>query len=487
MTSRFPAASVAPKPGGTAPGGTVVPLHKPAGAAPSLSGAPGAGLGPEPHTLLAERVVIAEALVTPVSLATTSWLKPEFFYAPRNAQAWEAILALAAGGTPGDLGDVALWLQTHKGWKGADGLKYLSNIADGEAYTNDVGVHANRIHDLWRLRELIRAARAIAIEGLDRAEDPDAAIREAEGAIRAVVETAREREQGSSLAEVARARIEQLKALAAGEDTSGGRVSTGFRALDRSTGGYGPGELWILGGITGTGKTALSLGLAANVAFGQDLGVAVFSFEMQKHELAERLLSAESGVPAAVIKEGHLREDEVLALEETEFRFRRLSVLLDDDGDLTVFDLAQRAQAYADRLKGQGKRLALVVVDYLQIVRERGVKGRTREQEVAEISGELKRLAKRLNCTVLALSQLNGEFEKESRPPRSGDLRESKKIAQDADLVGILWRSKETPRGAIDLRITKQRKGKAAIDVTLGWRPEHTRFCDFERGHGGMG
>lgn len=472
----FPGANIAPPRGRT-------PAPEPS--RPTAPAAPPARPAPQRqphHSQLAEHVVAGMGLVQADVLTRFGWLQPDHFHTPMR-HVWRAMLDLLAEGVQPGIHDVSLRLQVTGHLETVGGpaaVRRLSVLKPEDVACLDT--HAGRIFDLWRLRQLEAAAEQILTACHGLAEDPGSTIADADRAVRRVSEASRRVAHGASIGEAARQRIEQLQAFLQGKATTGSRHSTGFACLNEASSGFGDGELWVLGGRPGLGKTSLALALAVNVAAGSDEGVLFFSLEMGRHDLVERSLSSESGVSLGHIINNTLADEEFFALSDAAERFKSWPVHFDDDAYVTVADIAARAQAEADRLRGIGKPLRLIVVDYLQLVKERAVKGRNREQEVAEISRELKRLAKKLGCTVLALSQLNREGEKEVRLPRSSDLRDSGQIEQDADWIGILYRDKETPRGATCLRICKQRKGPAPMRAVFGWRGECTRFSDYEYG-----
>ena len=186
------------------------------------------------------------------------------------------------------------------------------------------------------------------------------------------------------------------------------------------------------------------------------------------------MLASESGVNV----EGTLDADQVKALHDAAARVKRLPVLIDDTPGLLLEELLRRAKRMAARLSVAGKKLGLLVVDYLQIVNVPDVAGRKKVEKIADISRALKVLAREMDCVVLALVQLSRESENEKRRPRMTDLRDSGHLEQDADWVGILWQARNTESWQTELAICKQRTGQKTADITLGWQGHLTRFSD---------
>jgi replicative DNA helicase len=290
-----------------------------------------------------------------------------------------------------------------------------------------------------------------------------------------------------------------------GEGITG--IPTGFTGVDRKVAGLHNGDLYIVAARPGMGKTAFVLNVALNVAIPRRIataepddpygageveqpgyGVAFFSLEMPREQLASRLLASEARVDASRIRSGQVRNDDWNKLTDAAARIGRLPVWLDDTPALTLLDLrakVRRLQADIARGSGDGppaERLGLVVIDYLQLMQGRRDAG-SREQEISELSRGLKQLAKEMQVPVIALSQLNRSVEtrttKDKRPQLS-DLRESGAIEQDADTIFFIYRDDyyfpESPdRGVAEIIIAKQRNGPTG-KVKVRFSPEFTRF-----------
>jgi replicative DNA helicase len=254
-------------------------------------------------------------------------------------------------------------------------------------------------------------------------------------------------------------------------------VTTGYADLDRQTAGLQPSDLIIIAARPSMGKTAFVLNIAANAALRGGTGVAVFSLEMSKEQLALRMLCAEARVDLARVRTGHLAPGELGELAQAAHVLISTPVYIDDTPAITVLELRAKARRLS---RDPQAKLGLVVVDYLQLMRSSEGKD-SREQEISEISRSLKALAKELHVPVIALSQLNRQVENRTPPvPRLSDLRESGAIEQDADVIMFIYRDEaynedSERKGLADIIIAKQRNGPVG-KVELAFLREYTRF-----------
>lgn len=427
------------------------------------------------HADLSERVVLCACLSDASLIAELDSLAPQHFFLAHRAHVWAALQALqaaASGPLPAlpCLVDVAQQLQRVGRLADVGGTSALARLVDQAPDVLDLQAHVEAIHAAHHQRQIAAWAASLSATARTTPPAPDALLESAASALAGLQAQARTGQPpGVLLGEAASAWVASLDA----PEPVSPVLSTGFRALDGLAGGMGRGNLWILGGRPGMGKTALAQCIALNVAWQQE-SAAFFSLEMSRAELSARSLASESGVPST----GPLPPDARAALREAADRIRRLPLWIDDTPGLQLAELQRRARALAARSRAKGRRLALIVVDYLQLLSVPHIAGRKRSDEIAEVSTSLKALARQLDCAVLALAQLNRESERDSRRPRMTDLRDCGQIEQDADWVGILWRRKETPAWQADLAICKQRKGPKSEDIVLGWQPELTRFDD---------
>lgn len=433
------------------------------------------------NAVFAEQVILGGVMLE-ASLATSlDWLLPEHFFLKAHGHIWHAIqtlVAAASGPLPADpwATDIVRELIRAGRYEDAGGLAAITRLVDLVPEVLDYEKYAEDIYQAWHQRQLELFAVKLAASARHSAIAPDALILDAERGFAALQSLARAPDaQGTSIGKIANSFVTDLDAQQRGEGNVLALYPTGFTEVDRlAKGGAAGGELWVLGGRPGLGKTSLAMNICANMAFDQN-GCLVFSLEMDRTQLAKRVLSSESGVEFA---EGDLPPEQVQALYEAAERIRRLPVIIDDTPSLTIDEIEQRAKRKAMQFAAKGKDLRLIVVDYIQIVSIATVPGRNRREEIREISRRLKMLARNLNCTVVALAQLNRSGEQEQRRPRATDIAECDNIARDADWIGILWRQKNTPEWVTDLAICKQRRGQAEADIKLSWQAQVTRFGD---------
>lgn len=430
------------------------------------------------NAVCAEQVVIA-AVIECASLAhDLDWLAQEHFFLGAHARLWGAIQRLASA-APAPLPsepwhcDVAAELERQGHLREVGGIAGIITLVNSTPAVLDVPAQADLVLDAWRQRQIERQVSAAALAARRGDADADTLLADLEGQLLAL--QAHSRRPGPAVTVGAAADL-ALAQLAPGAP-SAPLTPTGFASVDRlAGGGMAPGDLWILGGRPGLGKTALASAVATNVGFDGG-GALIFSLEMRAAEIGARLLACETGLPTgATLTPGDRAE-----LAAAVARLRTLPVEIDDDAALTIEALCARAKRAARRLAAAGTPLRLVVVDYLQILGAAPVPGKSRREEIRDISRRLKVLARELGVAVLALAQLNRAGEAEQRRPKATDIAECDQLARDADWLGILWRDKDASPLQTDLAICKQRRGRAEADVRLGWHPEITRFVD----HGG--
>jgi replicative DNA helicase len=266
-------------------------------------------------------------------------------------------------------------------------------------------------------------------------------------------------------------------------------IPTGFRDLDKLTGGLQPGELIVIAARPSMGKTALALNLARNASLDHHRKVAVFSLEMTTRALILRMLSSEARVDMSTLRGGYLAMHDFTKLTEAGDRLSRASVWIDDSGEASILEMKAKSRRLA-----ADQDLDLVIVDYLQLARSEKRTER-KDLEIAEVSRGLKALAKELDIPVIALSQLNRGPEQrdpDKRRPMMGDLRESGAIEQDADVVAFIYRDevynrdREENRGIAELIIEKQRNGPTGT-IKLHFEARYARFDDLANYEGEVG
>lgn len=451
-----------------------------------------------PHDLDAEAAVLSAILLSREALdRVLEILRPEHFYSDANGRIYEASTQLAVAGTPIDIVSVASWLRDREWLAQIGGASYLAQLADATPAVAHVGAHAAVVYEKWRLRQLIATCQRVAAEGYGDVGGVQEFI---DGTEQAIYQLARTATKNSALPlnQVLRAAFQQITAAAERGDRITG-ISTGYERLDAKTAGLHAGDLTIVAARPGMGKTSFVLNLAVNVAsprtvnvpgpgeahHGVDrqepgFGVAVFSLEMPREQLAVRMVCSEGRVDVGKVRQGHLQPDDWRRLTEAASFLSQLPVWVDDTPAISLLELrakVRRIQAEYNREATENapeRKMGLVVIDYLQLMKGRdGVN--SREQEISEISRGLKQLAKELAVPVIALSQLNRSVEtrttKDKRPQLS-DLRESGAIEQDADTIIFIYRDEyynpETTnaKNIAELIISKQRNGPTGKVLT---------------------
>lgn len=447
----------------------------------------------------AEAAVLSSILLSSEAFDTVQEiLSPDYFYVDANRRVFEAVLDLADKSKAIDVVSVAGYLRDRGRLDQVGGTPYLAHLVDATPAVAHVDAHARTIREKWRLRSLIATCQRFAAEGYGDCGEVQEFIDSAE---QAIFELARVKTE-SDIVPVKDAIQQAFHVLTAARQRGGGVTgfSTGFTELDRRTSGLHKGDLYIVAGRPGMGKTSFVLNVAANVAAPKHLpsgqpgvpplevsgdGVAFFSLEMPREQLASRMLASEARVDMSSLRSGQVGAEDWNKLTEAAARMGRLPLWLDDTPAISLLDLRakiRRLQAELRRYPEGPKELGLVAIDYLQLMS--GRKGvASREQEISEISRGLKQLAKEMQVPVIALSQLNRSVEtratKDKRPQLS-DLRESGAIEQDADAIMFIYRDEyyfeDSPsKGQAEVIVAKQRNGPTGT-VNVKFTQQFTRF-----------
>lgn len=461
-----------------------------------------------PHDLDAEAAVLSAIMVDPLALdRVLEFLKPDHFYSEAHRRVYEACTTLRAEGKPVDLIQVGSWLKSRERIEQVGGMAYLTELLNVAPAVANVAAYGRVIHEKARVRSLIAVCQRVAAEGYIDYGEAQQFIDSAE---QSVYEIARTPESSSTerLLDVMKKAFKALnEAVSRGDRITG--VATGFDRYDRMTAGLHDGDLTIVAARPGMGKTSLVLNMACNVASPKrresdanpgeaweepGRGVCVFSLEMPREQLANRMVCSEARVDVSKIRTGFLSPADWSKLTQAASFLGSLPIWLDDSPGLSILELrakVRRLQAEYDRVDDEGRktqRIGLVIVDYLQLMRGRdGVT--SREQEISEISRGLKALSKELKVPVIALSQLNRAVEtrgEKSKRPQLSDLRESGAIEQDADNICFIYRddyyNQDTAdRNIAELIIAKQRNGPTGT-VKVRFDREYTRFDNLAEG-----
>ncbi len=435
---------------------------------------------PLPSSEESERVILGAILLDNKVIAeAVEHLKPEDFYSPLNRRVFAAMIALFEKQRQIDPILIGEELKKEGSLESIGGTSTITNLTFGLPHFANVAEYIKVVRDKSVVRNLIRTCNAITGEALAEEDDAENILDHAEQQIFAIAE-ARTRASFSRIGPVADRVIARVKEHAEKGGSAGiTGLSTGYYELDEITSGLQRTDLIIVAARPSMGKTALCLNLAQNAALNSDAVVAVFSLEMSKEQLVTRMLSSEARVNAHRFRTGHLMTKEWEKLAEAIGVLSDARLFIDDTPGISVLEMRAKCR----RLAAEQKGLDLVVVDYLQLM-SGGKRTESRQQEVSQISRELKALAKELDVPVVALSQLSRAPEARNPPkPLMSDLRESGSIEQDADVVAFIYREDyynetEENKGLAELIISKQRNGPTGT-VRLAFLKEFTRFENY--------
>lgn len=401
----------------------------------------------------------------------SEFLRPEHFYNRNYGLIYESMMELYESRSPIDMVTVAGKLKEKKLLKTIGGKAFLSKLAAEVPTSANVESYGRIIKALSAKRELITAAGRIAEKAFDEAIPADELLDMAEQEVYALSQR-HMKSVPSSIREVLTASFDRLDELQ--KRGSGLRgLPTGFKQMDSMLAGMQDSNLLILAARPGVGKTAFLLNIARHVAVEEKLPTVIFSLEMSKEELVDRLLVRQGLIDAWKLKTGQLSDDDFTSLSEAMGILAEAPLYIDDTPGLTVTELRTKAR----RLQSD-KGIKFVVVDYLQLMH--GYTRDNRVQEVSEISQGLKNLARELKVPVIAAAQLNRQMESRGGKPRLSDLRESGSIEQDADVVMFLHREDEEVKEIVTCAIEKHRNGPTG-QFNLYFNGKQVSFFDVEK------
>jgi replicative DNA helicase len=439
-----------------------------------------------PNDLGAERAVLGGILLENDALNTVLEipLATEDFYSDAHARIFEAMAALFRAGEPVDTVTLRERLSTANKLHAVGGDEYLFSLTNTIPTVANIESHAKIVREKAVIRRMIVACHETAASGYGDYGSMEEFLDQAERSIFNIAKH-RLRSPYEHITDVVVRSFEAITRAAELKQHITG-LPTGFDRLDKMTAGMHPGDLIIIAGRPGMGKTAFALNVALNACRMRKKPAVVFSLEMPKEQLANRLLCSEARVDAGKLRTGYLGRDDWPKLTAAAGTLSDLPLWLDDTPGITLMEVRAKTR----RLKAEHG-LGLIVIDYLQLMRA-GIKTDSREQEISEISRSLKGMAKELELPVIALSQLNRGVEsrgnKDKRPQLS-DLRESGAIEQDADTIMFIYRDEvynpeSTEKNVAEIIVGKQRAGPTGTIKCLFLR-EYTRFENMDDQHGG--
>jgi replicative DNA helicase len=431
-----------------------------------------------PHNIEAEQAVLGAVFLDPDALYKVMELvKPQDFYKTSHQRIFQVMVDLSGSGEPIDIVMVTAELNKRKWLEEVGGVSYLSDLANAVPTAANVEYYARIIEEKAILRRLIKTATQIVTSGYTSDEDVERILSEAEKSILEIRDE-RSRDGFTHIKEILRDAYERIEMLHnSGKEVTG--IPSGYRDLDTLTSGFQPSDLVIVAARPSVGKTAFALNVAQNVAVRSGETVAIFSLEMSATQLVQRMLCAEGNIDANRMRTGRFRDEDWEKLTMAIASLSQAQLFIDDTPGIHI----NQIRAKARRLKAEHG-LGLVVIDYLQLIQ--GHFRESRQQEISAISRSLKAMARELNCTVLALSQLSRAVEqRQDKRPMLSDLRESGSIEQDADLVAFLYREdyydRDTEnRNIVEIIVAKQRNGPVG-KVELAFLKEYNKFVNLSR------
>ena len=437
-----------------------------------------------PNNLEAEESVLGSCFLSKYALQKAcETLTEESFYSEKNAKIFASMSSLLESKTPIDITTVTSDLKNKKILSEVGGVEYLTDILNFVPTATNIDYYIKSVEDTAVLRKLIETATEIASDGYETDEDVNETLDNAEKKILSIVKT-RKSSEFKSIKEVlikTEADLEKLSETK-GEITG---LATGWYDFDKLTSGLHENEFIIIAARPAMGKTAFALNLATHVAMNNKKSVALFNLEMGAEQLALRILSSLGQIEGYKMRTGHLLNEDWKRLNEATSQLSDTNLFIDDTPGITIGEIRAKCRRLASSEKG----LALVIIDYLQLISGGKNYGVNRQQEVSDISRSLKTLAMELHVPVIALAQLSRGVEaREDKRPIMSDLRESGSIEQDADIVSFLYRDdyynkearREDDASISEFIIAKHRNGPTAT-IELLFKKNTSTFLSLKK------
>jgi replicative DNA helicase len=438
-----------------------------------------------PQAIDAEAAVLGAMLLDPDTVPKAIQYIDEYcFYLQSHRKVFKAIVALFEKNKPADIVTVEQELSRMKELENVGGKEFLVSLLETVLTTAHIEEHAKLVLEKAVQRRLIQAASQIVQESFDDSKSADSMLDRAEQLIFDIKERSI-RKGFTPLKELLHITVKTIEDLHEKKRLITG-IETGYYELDERTCGFQPSDLIIVAGRPSMGKTALALNIGVNAALRNNIPIAVFSLEMSREMLAQRIICSEAHISMRDLRRGRLTRRDWTKLTTALGPISQARIYIDDSAALPVLEIRAKAR----RLKTEEKELGMIIIDYLQLIegaREERI-AKSRQQEISDISRALKAMAKELNVPVVALSQLSRLPERRDpkKPkPQLADLRESGAIEQEADLVMLLYRdefyNRESPdQGIAEVNIAKQRNGPVGI-FKLAFLTECMRFENLAR------
>ncbi|MDE5590194.1 MAG: replicative DNA helicase [Acetatifactor sp.] len=435
-----------------------------------------------PHSMEAEQCVIGSMIMDREAIVVASELiAGDDFYNRQYGILYETMVELNDAGSPVDLVTLQNKLKEKDVPPEVSSLEFVRDLITAVPTSANIKYYANIVAEKATLRRLIRLNEEIANTCYAGKESLEYILEDTEKKVFQLVQK-RNTDDFVPVRQIVMNAMDRIEMAARNKGNVTG-IPTGFIDLDYRTAGLQPSDLILVAARPSMGKTAFELNLAQYMAFRKNMTVALFSLEMSKEQLVNRMFSQESGVDAQKLRTGQLNDQEWERLIESAGTIGKSNLIIDDTPGISIAELRSKCRKY--KLEHN---MAIVMIDYLQLM-SGGGRTESRQQEISDISRSLKALARELSVPVVALSQLSRAVEQ--RPdhrPMLSDLRESGAIEQDADVVMFLYRddyyNHDSPEAGIsEVIIAKQRNGPIGT-VKLAWLPEYTRFANLEHRKG---
>src|SRR6267143_1536431 len=434
-----------------------------------------------PNSAEAERAILGGILLDNALISQAiELLRPEDFYVPSHRRIFVAMTALFERG--GEINPILIGeeLKKENALESVGGVSFITNLTYGLPHATNITQYAKVVRGKSLLRRLIKTANKITSEALEEEDEPEVILDHAEQAIFALADE-RIRQGFEHIKPVADRILEKVEAMQGRAVVLTG-LTTGFRDIDALTSGLQPADFIVIAARPSMGKTSLALTLAQHAAIQAQAVVGIFSLEMSSESLAMRMLCSEANVDAQKFRSGYLSREEWARLATALGRLADARIFVDDTPAISVLELRAKAR----RLAVEQKKLDLIIVDYMQLMSGSSRRFESRQQEVSQISRELKAVAKELNIPLVALSQLSRAPENRTdHRPQLADLRESGAIEQDADVVAFIYREEQyhksdENKNIAELIVAKQRNGPTDT-VYLAFLNQFAKFADLDR------
>ncbi len=436
-----------------------------------------------PQHIEAEQSVLGAMLISADAVAEAmEILESDDFYRTAHKIIFEAMRTLYEGDQPIDVVTATAALSAKEAsLESTGGVEYLAGLAAAMPTALHVEQYALIVKEKAQMRRIISVATHIATEGYNGEMSASEVLAEAERRILELSQYQRTRDF-AHISEVLETTFDRIEQLYANEGNLTG-VPTGFTELDKMTSGFQKSDLIIVAARPSVGKTAFALNIAQNVAVRAGIPVAIFSLEMSKDQLVQRMLCAEAYIDGHKLRNGALDAEDWPKLSMGVSTLANAPIYIDDAPGIIVTEMRSKLR----RLKIEHG-LGLVIIDYLQLIHGRRTSGDNRQQEISEISRNLKQLARELEVPVVALAQLSRSVEqRQDKRPMLSDIRESGSIEQDADIVAFLYRDdyydpESEKKNIIEIIIGKQRNGPTG-KVELVFLKNYNKFVNLEKVH----